>query len=163
MNDSTDSVGVRVVRDGEFRGWSTWLLGEDPLETSVGPFYFRDEADGATRCAVLPQKRHCNAAGVIHGGFLMTFADFALFAIARRKLHGHAVTVSLHSDFLAAAFPDSRIEASGQIVRTTRTLVFVRGLMEQGGKTIFMFSGIIKKLPRPHAEYAASEPPQDAT
>lgn len=158
MSESPASIGVQHVTQGEFQGWNTWLLGSDPLETVVGPFYFRDEAGGRTRCATVPEMRHCNAAGVIHGGFVMTFADFALFAIAREQLGGPAVTVSLHSDFLAATFPGLRLEAEGEIVRTTRTMIFVRGLMTQSEKTVFMFSGIIKRLPAPHADYARGEP-----
>lgn len=141
----------RQVLDGPMAGWSTWLYGDDPFETLAGPFYLRDEPDGSTRCAVMAEARHANAGGALHGGFLMTFADYALFAIARHKLHGPAVTVSCHCDFLNAAVPGQLLEASGEVVRAARSLVFVRGLAVQGGTAVLAFSGIVKRIAPRHS------------
>lgn len=134
------------VVEGPMAGWSTWLYGDDPFETLAGPFYLRDDPDGATRCAVMPEARHANAGGALHGGFLMTFVDYALFAIARGDLQGVGVTVSCHTDFLAAARPGERLEATGQVVRAARSLLFVRGLVVQGSTTVASFSGIVKRM-----------------
>lgn len=136
---------LEVAEPGPFQGWLTWA-GLDPWETRTGPFHFRAEPDGI-RCAFLVEQRHLNLMGAVHGGCLMTFADFALFAIAYPVIGGSpAVTVSLQGDFVAAAGEGDRIEATGEVVRAGRSLVFVRGLLHVAGRSILNFSGIIKKL-----------------
>lgn len=127
-------------------GWSTWLAGDEPFESLVGPFYLREEPDGTTRCAVLTEPRHLNAGGALHGGFLMTFADFALFALARQHLDGYGVTVSCHCDFLAPGRSGELLEATGHVVHPARSLLFVRGTIRQGPKAILSFSGIVKRV-----------------
>jgi len=46
-----------------------------------------------------------NQGGVVHGGCLMTFADFALFAIAAEELGegGYGLTEAFTSEFLSGA------------------------------------------------------------
>lgn len=145
MSDATGYGQPQLVTEGPFQGWCTWLYGDEPFETLTGPFHLRDEPDGTTRCGVLPEARHTNATGVLHGGFLMTFADFAMFAIARKELPGFAVTVSAHSDFVGAGRAGELLEATGEVVRATRSLVFVRGMMSQGATTVMTFSGVLKR------------------
>ena len=78
----------------------------------------------------------------------MTFADFALCLIAVWDQPGeHCVTVSCHNDFVAAGTPGDLIEASGEVVRRTRTLAFVRGQLMTGGRVLLTFSGIVKRIP----------------
>ena len=50
---------------------------EDPFEDHVGPFGYKVE-DGRITFAVQTDERHRNTGGSVHGGMLMTFADFAL-------------------------------------------------------------------------------------
>lgn len=131
--------------EGPFQGWYTWS-GRDPWETMTGPFYFRQEGQ-AVRCAFKVEPKHLNGLGVVHGGCLMTFADFALFAIAYPLIGATpAVTVSLHGDFIAAGKEGEVVEATGEVTRASRSLVFVRGLLTVGDRTLFGFSGIIRRL-----------------
>lgn len=127
-------------------GYSTW--GDvDPYEDLIGPFFLKDNGDGTFRSAfVAEEKRHCNAGGMLHGGLLMSFADFALFAIAKEKLEGAGVTVAFNSEFVAAGQAGQLVEATGEITRATRSLIFVRGQIFSGDQTIMSFSGIIKKV-----------------
>ncbi|MFC7335346.1 PaaI family thioesterase [Rhodocista pekingensis] len=137
-----------LVTEGPFAGWRSWS-GRDPWETLTGPFYFRREGE-AVRCAFRVEAKHLNGLGVIHGGCLMTFADFALFAIAHPLIGtGPAVTVSLHGDFIAAGREGELVEATGEVTRASRSLVFVRGLLTAGERTLFGFSGIIRRLSGP--------------
>jgi len=136
----------RRVEEGPFAGWFTWA-GLDPYETMTGPFYAREEAGGGVRCAFQAEERHCNMMGAVHGGCLMTFADFALFAIATPVLGtGPAVTVTLNGDFVAAGRKGDRVEATGEVVRAGRSLVFVRGLIQVRDAPVLSFSGVIKRL-----------------
>jgi acyl-coenzyme A thioesterase 13 len=134
------------VTEGEFAGWQTWGFGSDPFETLTGPYYMRKLADGSYECAFKPDAKNANGAGMIHGGALMTFADFALFAHATDLLREPCVTVQFEGQFVGAAKPGAVVISRGEVTRNTRSLVFVRGVMEQDGRPVFAWSGIIKRL-----------------
>ena len=141
------SGGVTLT-EGPFAGWTTWSGGSDPYETHIGPFYFRQE-DGQARCVFEPQRRHLNGGGAIHGGCLMSFAVFSLFAIAHNALRDtHAVTMTFNSEFIGAGALDGWVEARGEIIRDTRSVVFVRGIVTQAERPLLSFSGTLKKIAR---------------
>jgi acyl-coenzyme A thioesterase 13 len=150
---STEGYGAPVeVTEGPFKGWLTWGDGRDPFETLVGPLVFRTDADGTSRAAFLPERKHLNGGGVIHGGALMSFADFALFGLAHQALDGaFAVTVTFNAEFVGAGAAGEIVEAHGRVVKQTKSLVFVQGLLEQGGQPILAFSGTLKKIKAPPA------------
>lgn len=142
------SSGPVAVTEGPFAGWLTWSSGADPYETLIGPFCFRRD-EGHVRCGFLPDRKNCNGGGFVHGGALMSFADFSLFAIAHRELEGvHAVTVTCNSEFLSAGEPGVLLEATGDVLRETRSLLFVRGLITQSSRPVLAFSGTLKKINR---------------
>ena len=134
-----------TITDGEFKGWQTWP--NEPFEhDAAGPFYLRREADGTMVAAFRAQRKHMNAGGVVHGGALMTFADFALFALAHTgEEDGYGVTVAFTSEFLSGAKEGELIEARGEVVGGGRSITFVRGLMTADGRPVLNFSGTIKK------------------
>ena len=142
----TNASGAVDITEGPFSGWTTWSQGSDPYETAIGPFCFRiDEA--RVRCAFQPRREHLNGGGTIHGGALMSFADFALFAIAHNELAGSpAVTVTCNSEFLSAGDLSGPVEAHGEVLRSTRSLIFVRGLVTQASRPLLAFSGTLKKI-----------------
>lgn len=145
---ATWSGGVTLT-EGPFAGWTTWSQGGDPYETLIGPFYFRSEPDGSARCAFEPKAHHCNGGGSIHGGCLMSFADFSLFAIAHNTLKGaHAVTLTFSSEFVGAGAANELVEARGEVIRDTRTVTFVRGIVTQAARPLLSFSGTLKKIAR---------------
>ena len=151
MNDEAPQTafsGGVTLTEGPFAGWTTWSGGSDPYETHIGPFYFRQE-DGLARCVFEPQRRHLNGGGAIHGGCLMSFADFSLFAIAHNALRDtHAVTMTFNSEFIGAGALDGWVEARGEIIRDTRSVVFVRGVVTQAERPLLSFSGTLKKIAR---------------
>jgi acyl-coenzyme A thioesterase 13 len=137
----------QVLTEGPFAGWTTWSNGADPYETAIGPFCFRVGDDGAALSAFEPKPHHLNGGGTIHGGALMSFADFALFAIAHNALRGvKAVTLTCNSEFIGAGNLDGNVEARGEVLRETRSLIFVRGLVTQGSRPLLAFSGTLKKI-----------------
>jgi acyl-coenzyme A thioesterase PaaI-like protein len=136
------------MTEGPLAGWWTWGLGADPFETMVGPFCFTTE-NGRLRSAFIPRRENANGSGAIHGGCLMSFADFALFSIAHNALANNvkAVTLTCNSEFLSAGTLDGgMIEAQGEVLRDTRSLVFVRGLVTQASRPVLAFSGTLKKI-----------------
>ena len=144
--------GRRKITEGDFAGWWSWS-GEDAFESLVGPFYSRVE-NGEVRCAVRAEARHMNGLGSMHGGCMLSFADFALFAISSRaRADRRAVTVSLNSEFLGPAHIGDWVEATGEVTRAGSNLMFVRGLISAQSRPMLSFSGVIKML-RPAVQKA---------
>jgi len=140
---------MNIEAPGRLSGYETWN-GHDPFEDHAGPFYFRQHPDGRVTSAFEARPHHCNGGGFLHGGLLLTFADFSLFAIGRSVLQGPSVTLSLNGEFTAAAGAGEFIEARGDIVRNTGSMVFLRGQVftgAGGGERILLnFSGIVKRV-----------------
>jgi uncharacterized protein (TIGR00369 family) len=144
--EATADTPPEMLTEGPFAGWLTWAGGADPYETMLGPFCFRVD-DGRVRSAFQPRHDHLNGGGNVHGGALMSFADFSLFAIAHNALRGvRAVTLTCNSEFLSAGDNKSVIEASGEVLRETRSLIFVRGVVTQASRPLLAFSGTLKKI-----------------
>lgn len=142
--------GLVPVTDGPFAGWLKWG-GEEPFEDHVGPFYVRKDERGVV-CGFLPQGRNLNGHGHIHGGSLMSFADYALFLIASGE-HGlvNGVTVTLNCEFVRGAPPAGLLLARGEVVGGGRSMMFVRGTITHEDTPILSFSGTIKRSPPPSA------------
>ncbi len=130
--------------EGEFRDWFYWP--QEAFEFgAAGPFYFK-EIDDEYVSRFRAEKKHLNGGGTVHGGCLMTFADFALFAIATDHIEFYAVTVAFTSEFLSAAKEGQLIEAKGDVLKAGGSIIFVRGLITADGNPALNFSGTIKKL-----------------
>jgi acyl-coenzyme A thioesterase PaaI-like protein len=132
----------------QLEGWTKWG-GEEPFEDHAGPFYMKLNADdGAHLSAFLCEKHHFNGGGFLHGGMLMSFADYALFVIAHDELEDqHSVTVSCQTEFLKGAAPlGELVYARGHVSRNTRSLIFVKGEISVGDDTLATFGGILKKI-----------------
>ena len=94
------SSRLQRITQGEWAGWDQWR--SDAFETRAGPFLERVE-NGESITAFRAGPEHMNGGGFMHGGCLMTFADSALFTIARPAMEGSfGVTVNLSGDFLAS-------------------------------------------------------------
>lgn len=133
-----------VVKGGEWDGW--FLYGSDPFEDHAGPFYYRLQDDGKPLCAMRTEPKHMNGGGFMHGGAIMTFADYCLFVIAREALaDSRAVTATFNGEFVGGAPPGALVECTGEVVRNARSMVFVRGLMTTGGEPVMSFSAVLKK------------------
>ncbi|KCZ47426.1 PaaI family thioesterase [Hyphomonas pacifica] len=135
---------TEIVKEGEFTGWQIWP--NEPFEyDAAGPFYFRTDEKGPV-AAFRAERKHMNAGGVMHGGCLMTFADYSLFAIAHEGMEGeYGLTVAFTSEFLDGALEGEYIEARGDLLRKGRSLLFVRGIITANGRPVLNFSGTIKK------------------
>lgn len=78
----------------------------------------------------------------------MTFADYCLFAIAAPVLQGTGVTVDFACQFLGAGSGSGLVEGRGEVTRAGGSLIFVRGQLTAGERTLFTFSGTIKRVRR---------------
>ena len=139
------------ITEGEWAGWYSWSA-RDPFEALTGPYHSR-LLDGEAVCAMRLEAKHMNGLGGMHGGAMMSFADFALFALSSRpRGGGPALTVNLSGDFLGSAKAGELVEARGEVTKAGASLVFVRGLVtaEAERRPVLSFTGVIKKIrPRP--------------
>jgi acyl-coenzyme A thioesterase PaaI-like protein len=137
--------GPILITEGEWAGWQAWV-GGDPFEDHCGPYYFRQDADGGYRAAFRAERKHMNGGLFMHGGAMLTFADYCLFVIARDALKDdRAVTISLNGEFIGPAKIGDLVECTGEVVRAGGSLVFMRGLISTGGSPMMTFSGVVKK------------------
>jgi uncharacterized protein (TIGR00369 family) len=134
-------------------GFDPRAAGWKPMPTEgypalVGPFWARRAEGGVGwRYGVLAEPRHINMGGVVHGGLLMSVLDDVLgltvWEAAARK---PCTTVQLNTQFIAPARIGDFIEGRGEVLRVTRTVVFVRGTLQVGDRTIAAADGIWKIL-----------------
>ena len=149
MDDLTKSAFLNrpdlyVETEGEFAGWRTWS--RDNFESHNGPFWHRMEDDGQIRAAFRVEKKHLNGVGNVHGGAFMAFADYCLFAFATPVLQGPGVTVSFGCEFLDAAREGELVEGTGEVMRAGGSMIFLRGVLKSGERSLFTFSGTIKRV-----------------
>jgi acyl-coenzyme A thioesterase PaaI-like protein len=135
---------THTATEGEFAGWTTWQ--RDSFESVSGPFWHKVEADGRISCAFRVEAKHLNGMKNVHGGCLMTFADYCLFALASRELQGPGITVSFGCEFLDAGRLGDLIECDGEMTRIGGSLIFLRGILKSGERKLFTFSGTIKRV-----------------
>src|SRR5213078_2271826 len=141
----------------------------DPFEDHTGPFYFRIEGDaaraGSVHCVLPTAPHHGNYAGGVHGGAILTFADYALCLVAGRAADGgtnsaFAMTVSIAAEFLDAGRIGPPLEASGEPLQVTGRMAFARGSVTQQGKTIALWSGVCRHVPRAKAMARKASSPE---
>lgn len=151
LNSDADTPGPsRLVemQQGPWAGWHHWEPVDD-FEEHAGPFYCRAD-DGQVLCGFIPEAKNRNGGGSIHGGSLMTFADYALFMIAGgMEASVHGVTVTMNCEFVGAAKSGRLLTARGEVVRAGFSMVFVRGMITDEDRPVMMFSGTIKKVRAP--------------
>jgi uncharacterized protein (TIGR00369 family) len=135
MNDAAD-------------GWT-------PLRTAgfpglVGPYLGRREGDGEGAGWVYgftAEARHLNVGGVVHGGALIAFADetlgMTLWEAADRR---PVTTVQLNTHFLAPVREGDFVTLRAELLRRTRSLLFVRGLLRVADRTVASLDGVWKIL-----------------
>ena len=113
----------------------------------IGPSYARKEVDGAT--LIQPTLPHmCNSGGVLHGGYMMSFADSAVTRAAALVTGMAPSTVAFSAEFLSAGDPLSPLMTRVEVPRHGKTLAFLRGLLEQNGKSLLSYSATILLRPR---------------
>jgi uncharacterized protein (TIGR00369 family) len=112
-----------------------------------GPLYLLHEGEDV-RMGFRVEPRHCNPMGICHGGMMASFCDMLLPLTAHRKSAQIAQrflpTINLQIDYLAAAPQGAWVEGVAQVLRVTRSLVFMQGLVQADGTPVARASGIFK-------------------
>ncbi len=129
----------------EADGWT--LLSGTHFNATAGPYWVRRE-NGVRVVGLLGENRHGNGyVGTVHGGVLMTFADIALgLGVVDAADTRDCVTLQLQMQFTASAPIGSFLTCRPELVRRTSQIVFMRGLIMAGDRTVASADGMWKLL-----------------
>lgn len=119
----------------------------DRAEDYIGPFFFDLDGDHL-RTAMRIQPHHCNAHDAVHGGVLMTFADYTLCLGANDGGSESMATVSQNNDFTAPAGEGDLLLGRAQVIKRGGSMVFVRCELMVEDTVVMMASAVIKRLRR---------------
>ena len=112
-----------------------------------GPLYTR-RIDSGMQMGFRVEPRHCNPMGNLHGGMMATFCDMLLpmsAMVLDKALAGHFLpTINLQVDYLGPAPLGAWVQGEAQVLRVTRSMVFMQGLVHADGAPAARASGIFK-------------------
>lgn len=136
----TNAQDARLLADG----WQA--ISDDGFIGLVGPFYQRVQ-DGTPHFLFPTDARHRNLRGVLQGGALMTFADRSLGITARfHTKAARTATVQLDVQFVDATQIGETVAHAPQLVRATRSLVFLRTELMAAQRVVGIAQGVWKIL-----------------
>ena len=144
----SDEAAFDFGEDPDHPGWYGWNLRDTTRYNAfLGPIMVQ-RTDHIVRVRMMPERRHSNLRDAVHGATTLGFVDVALFAASR--MFGFveadsAVTLDLSTQFIGAGRIGGPLDAEVELLRETRRLVFMRGLVVQGDDRIAAFSGTIRK------------------
>lgn len=142
--------GFTSEPDPDYPGWVRWRLA-DPTrynEAVLGRMIARTEGPDHCRVRIFPQHHHTNNAGNVHGAVTLGLIDIALFCAMKQLRDVDAagsVTLGIETQFIGAGDPSKPLDAVVQVLRETRRLGFLRGLVEQDDALVASFSATIRK------------------
>ena len=97
-------------------------------------------------------RAHGNLGDVAHGGAILTFIDMAMFAggYAAGADIAYSVTLDLSAQFLSPGRLGRPLDCTVELLRETKRLAFLRGLVVQDEVAVAAWSGTLRKgLKRP--------------
>ncbi len=144
----SDDAAFAFGEDPDNPGWHRWQLKDETRYNGfLGKLIIRREGEIA-RVRMFPSRVHTNLQDAIHGGTTLGFIDVALFGASRMFgliEAGTAATLDLSTQFIGPGRIGEPLDAGVELLRETRRLIFMRGLVMQGDHKIAAFSGTIRK------------------
>jgi acyl-coenzyme A thioesterase PaaI-like protein len=116
------------------------------FDAMAGPFYFPPD-DGTNTCGFLAEAKHANTRDLVHGGMITAAFDFGLGVTSRNATEqrpGASVQLNIH--FIGSVKLGEFAIVRYEIMRATRSLVFLRGVMTVGDRTVASADGVWKIL-----------------
>jgi uncharacterized protein (TIGR00369 family) len=146
----TEKPNFNPTPDPDNPGWLIWKISDERRFNAqiMGKMIVRLDDDGKARMRMFPEMRHTNLMDNLHGGTILSLIDVGIFGCSRMFgliEAGTAVTLDLSVQFLGAGKADQPVDAVSELLKETRRLLFLRGIVEQGGEAIAAFSGTIRK------------------
>lgn len=113
-----------------------------------GGLQFRKVSETSYQFKATVQEYHLNPGNITHGGFIMSLMDSGMGTAAHRVLgpKARAATISMDVKFISASTTGNLLIGSAQVLRKTRSLVFMRGEVRCGEVLISTAEGIWKLL-----------------
>ena len=116
-----------------------------PFGELVGPYYHRELPDGGFVRAFRALEKHINQVGLVQGGMLCTFADQLITtSLIRAGIEG--VTVNLNISFINPVRLGDWVEGTSELTRDGKRVIWVRGELTSGDKTILTAQGLWQKV-----------------
>jgi uncharacterized protein (TIGR00369 family) len=136
--------------DPQKPGWCQWLMTDLTRfnDAVLGKQIVRVEGPATARLRMWPKHVHTNTGGNVHGGVTLALADVSMFAAmyALRGIDaGKSVTVDLSAQFIGGGDPSRPLDAVVELLRETRRLCFLRGLIVQDDDIVASFAGTTRK------------------
>ncbi|MDT8427530.1 MAG: PaaI family thioesterase [Pseudomonadales bacterium] len=128
------------------QGYQHW--DGDNFEDLIGPFFFRMAGDIA-ETVFRVQTKNCNGQNIVHGGALMTFADYTLCIAATQGGKEPVVTVTCNNEFIGAANEGDLVRGRGEVIRRGGSLIFTRVVLTVNEATVLTASAVVKRLRKP--------------
>ena len=96
------------------------------------------------------KKSHLNKAGITHGGYICTIIDAGAGTAAHRSSGNRpCVTISLDVKFIAPSIIGDELKGSVEIIKITKSMVFLNCKLRCKNRLISSAVGIWKILKRP--------------
>jgi len=94
------------------------------------------------------EERHCNPMRICHGGMMATFCDMLLpitaHVVSKEVALRFLPTINLQIDYLAPSPLGAWVQGEAELLRATKSLVFMQGLVHADGVPVARVSGIFK-------------------
>jgi len=137
--------------DPENPGWLRWRILDETRfnEAVMGKQLVRAEGPGTARFRIQPQvPLHTNSAGNVHGAITLALIDISLFGalyVLGGLDAGRSVTLDLQNQFIGAGDPSRPLDSVVELLRETRRLAFLRGLVVQDDDIVASYTATIRK------------------
>jgi uncharacterized protein (TIGR00369 family) len=125
-------------------GWEPYM--DEGFIGLIGPWWQRRDGDCIVYGFVAEPKHH-NRRGVVQGGMLMAFADRSM-GLTAWHANGKRAQATIHLDihFIDAVQIGEFVEASCEVVRRTRSVIFMRASLIVAQRTVAVAQGVWKVL-----------------
>jgi uncharacterized protein (TIGR00369 family) len=127
-------------------GFKPRNFGEGFIQSN-GPLYTRRTEIGL-QMGFRVEPRHTNPMGICHGGMMATFCDMlcpmTAHVVCKEATGRFLPTISLQIDYLSSAPLGAWVQGEAQVLRATRNMVFMQGLVTADGVNAARVSGVFK-------------------
>jgi len=112
----------------------------------VGPILYREDGDKLW-LGFIATPKHGNSRGVVQGGMIATFCDRSL-AMGSRRINDNLpqATIELSIRYIDAVQLGEFVVIAPEVVRKTRSIIFMRGTATANGRIVATADGIWKSL-----------------
>lgn len=125
---------------------------ETGAQSLIGYVVDLSAKDGRGRCYLDLGPQHGNRHGMLHGGIISCLLDNVMGYAASLSVdpEGQAkfLTISMTTQYLAAAKIGQRVTAEAQVTGGGRSTLFVEsGLRDESGRLLATATGVFKRVP----------------